>query len=217
MKKAVVFDLGGTLMNNIKWLFFDIGSTLVDETRCYEKRYEEISQACDISKTEFEKKVTEFAKQNKNACDEAIKYFGVKKPKWHKELEHLYPESKIVLGELAKEYKLGIIANQSKGSSQRLENWGIAKHFDVVVASAEEGCAKPDLKIFQIAIERAKCKPNEAVMIGDRLDNDIIPAKKMGMKTVWVRQGFAKYQSVTSEAETPDFTVEAIKDIIELL
>ena len=35
----------------------------------------------------------------------------------------------------------------------------------------------------------AGCQAENAVMIGDRLDNDIAPAKKLGMKTVWIRQG----------------------------
>lgn len=50
-------------------------------------------------------------------------------------------------------------------------------------------------------------------MIGDRLDNDIASAKKIGMKTIWVRQGFARYQSVKNESERPDHTVESIRDI----
>ena len=53
-------------------------------------------------------------------------------------------------------------------------------------------------------------------MIGDRLDNDIIPAKKLGMNTVWVRQGFAKFKSVKNELERPDYIVESIAGVIEL-
>jgi FMN phosphatase YigB (HAD superfamily) len=87
----------------------------------------------------------------------------------------------------------------------------------VVVASAEEGCSKPNLKIFELALARANCTTNEAVMIGDRLDNDIVPAKQIGMKTIWVRQGFAKYKSVKNDDENADYTVEEIKDILKIL
>ena len=86
----------------------------------------------------------------------------------------------------------------------------------MVVASAEVGYAKPDFEIFNVALEQADCKPNETVMIGDRLDNDIIPAKKLGMKTVWVRQGFAKMQYVKSENERPDYIIENIGDIMDI-
>ena len=68
-----------------------------------------------------------------------------------------------------------------------------------------------------MALEQAKCKANEAIMIGDRLDNDIVPAKGFGMKTIWVRQGFAKFQSVKNENEKPNYVVENIGEIINIL
>lgn len=67
------------------------------------------------------------------------------------------------------------------------------KYIKLVVASAEEGVAKPDSEIFLRALKRAECLPGNAVMIGDRIDNDIEPANRLGMKTIWVRQGFNKY------------------------
>ena len=137
-------------------------------------------------------------------------------PKWFGELERLYPDVEEILKNLSQKFKLGIIANQVVGTQKRIDNWGIGKYFDVVVASAEAGCEKPDLKIFNMALKQAKCSPREAVMIGDRLDNDIIPAKKLGMNTVWVRQGFAKFQSVKNELERPDYIVESIVDVVDL-
>lgn len=44
-----------------------------------------------------------------------------------------------------------------------------------------------------IALSRANCKAENAVMIGDRIDNDIVPANIMGFKTIWIKQGFGKY------------------------
>ena len=84
------------------------------------------------------------------------------------------------------------------------------------MASAEAGCAKPDLRIFTMALDKAGCEPSEAVMVGDRLDNDIIPAKKLGMKTVWVRQGYAIYQSIDDESKRPDYIVDSIDELIGL-
>jgi FMN phosphatase YigB (HAD superfamily) len=42
-------------------------------------------------------------------------------------------------------------------------------------------------------------------------------AKQIGMKTIWVRQGFAKYKSVKNDDEKADYTVEEIKDILKIL
>ncbi|MGN1154013.1 MAG: HAD family hydrolase [Candidatus Gastranaerophilaceae bacterium] len=204
-------------MENIQWLFFDLGSTLVDETECYNSRIDFAVNSKELNRDEFLSKVYESAKTSATAIKTACAFYNIKLPEWDKSLEKLYSDTNQVLEILSKKYKLGIIANQSLGTKQRLDNWDIGKYFDVVVASAEAGCAKPDLKIFNLALEQAGCKSNEAFMIGDRLDNDIVPAKQLGMKTIWVRQGFAKYQSVKNIEEQPDYTVETIGDVLDVL
>lgn len=84
------------------------------------------------------------------------------------------------------------------------------------MASAEAGCAKPDLRIFTMALDKAGCEARDAIMVGDRLDNDIVPAKKLGMKTIWVRQGYAIYQSMDDESKRPDHIVDSIDELREL-
>lgn len=201
----------------MKWLFFDIGSTLVDETECYRDRVDLVTAKNKINKNEFIRKVYEYAETSDCAVKAAIAFYGAALPKWNGELERLYPNVTETLEKLSQKYRLGIIANQALGAKNRLDSWGIGKYFDVIVASAEEGCAKPDVRIFEAALEHADCKPSEAVMVGDRLDNDILPAKKLGMKTVWVKQGFAKYRNIISETEQADFIIESIDDLLEFL
>lgn len=203
-------------MDQTKWLFFDIGATLVDETACYNSRIDYAVQTSGINREEFIHKVYEYAKTSARAIKSAAEYYEVALPKWNNDLEKIYPGVEQLLHTLSKRYKLGIIANQVAGTKERLERWGIRQYFDVIVASAEEGCEKPEPRIFEIALDRAKCNPNEAAMIGDRLDNDIASAKSLGMKTVWVRQGFARFQCVSDEAEKPDYTIDTITEILNL-
>lgn len=204
-------------MNKIKWLFFDIGSTLVDESECLRERFNIIVNENNIDKNEFADKVLEYAKTDCHAIKPAAKFYGAEIPVWNTSLERLYSDVEKVLSSLSQTYKLGIIANQCLGTAERLNNYKIGKYFDVIIASAEEGCEKPDKRIFELALKRANCSPNEAIMIGDRLDNDIVPANKIGMKTVWVRQSFAKYQSPKNELEQPDCIINSISEIIEIL
>lgn len=199
-----------------KWLFFDIGSTLADESECYQKRYEEITENNSVTKAEFEAKVIEYAKNTSNACHAAAEFYHLPIPKWHKELERLYPDTEFVLRRLAGKYRIGIIANQSPGSKERLDAWGIGRYIDLVIASAEAGLAKPDLRIFELALQKAGCLPEEAIMIGDRLDNDIIPAKAIGMHTVWIKQGFAAYQSVPENEKAPDAVIESLTELLTM-
>ena len=133
------------------------------------------------------------------------------------EYEVLYKDAEECLKNLSSKYKIGVIANQSLGTADRLEQFGILKYIDLVVASAEEGVAKPNKEIFEIALNRAGCKPEHAIMIGDRIDNDIVPAKKLGMKTIWVKQGFGKYWNITSEEEKSDYAVANLTEISDIL
>ena len=204
------------LMNKIKWIFFDIGSTLVDESAVYENRIKEITQGNNIDKNEFVAKVIECAQTSPKPIVSAAEDYGVNVPAWRHDLEVLYPDSKEVLQRLSQKYKIGIIANQDFGTEQRLTDFNVHQHIDLVIASAEEGVAKPDLRIFQIALARADCKPEEAVMVGDRIDNDIIPANKIGMTTVWIKQGFGSYAEPKTVEEQPDYIVNSLAEITEV-
>ena len=204
------------IMNKIKWIFFDIGSTLVDESAVYENRIKEITQGNNIDRNEFVAKVIERAQTSPKPIVSAAEDYGVKVPAWRHDLEVLYPDTKEVLQRLSQKYKIGIIANQDFGTEKRLTAFGIRQYLDLVVASAEEGVAKPDLQIFQIALDRANCKPEESVMVGDRIDNDIIPANKIGMTTVWIRQGYGGCAEPKAKEELPDYTVHNLTEVAEL-
>ncbi len=204
-------------MINIKWIFFDIGSTLIDESECYKLRYREAVAGTTISPDDFEKKVVEFSKKNLKGDHEAVRYYGIELPPWHKEAEKPYADAESVLKQLSvKGYHLGVIANQSPGTKERLSNWGLLKYFDIVLASAEEGISKPDIEIFYRALTAAKCLPDNAVMVGDRLDNDITPAKKIGMKTVWIKQGLGGLASAMHKMEQADYKIENLTELLEL-
>ena len=200
----------------IKYIFFDLGATLVDESDVYKSRCQFAIRQLGIDPAEFMNKVYEEAKVSPTPIRTAAKAYGVVLPEWDSSLEKLYEGAFDIVSYLYGKYKLGIIANQSLGTQERIDNWGIGKFFDVVMASAEAGCAKPDLKIFSMALDKAGCKAADAIMVGDRLDNDIIPAKKLGMKTIWVRQGYAIYQSIDDESKRPDYIVDSIDEIYHL-
>ena len=108
------------MFNNIKWIFFDIGSTLIDESKAYEHRI-------------------------KDTVNELI------------------------------------------------------------------------FHIFNLALERANCNPQISIMIGDWLDNDIVPAKSLGMHTIWIKQGFAKFTELRNELEKPDYVINDLNDIFKYL
>jgi len=205
------------MIKNAKWLFFDIGSTLVDEHLAYEERMKKIAKAANTTYEKVYETALNFYKQNKKGDLETAKLLGVSLPVWKKEYETLYEDSAKCLDYLRGKYKIGVIANQSLGTEQRLERYGLLQYIDLIVASAEEGVAKPDKRIFKIALNKSGCKAENSVMIGDRIDNDIVPANLLGMITVWIRQGFGKYWVIKNEIEKADYTVNSLSELYKIL
>ena len=204
-------------MEGIKWLFFDIGSTLADESLAYEEIYRKIAKAANKTYDFVYEKALEYYKQNKRGDKEVARFFNVSFPEWEPKLEVLYTETKMLLKTLHDKYKIGIIANQLPGTEERLQAFGIRKYIDVIAASSDEGVAKPDKRLFQIALEKADCAPEHAIMIGDRIDNDIVPAKEIGMRTIWIKQGPGRYWEISCEKETPDYEVSSLSDLLKIL
>lgn len=202
------------MFGEIKWLFFDVGSTLVDESRANEHRILDAIAGTEMTYEQAYARAVELAKQN---VVHPLKRLGLPLTPWHSEDETVYPQAAHCLAALHEKYKLGIIANQSPGTAGRMKEYGLAQYLDLIIASAEEGLEKPDSRIFQLALSRAGCLPGHAVMIGDRLDNDIRPAKRLGLKTIWVRQGFGGMGTPLAEEDTPDCRVNDLLELVGLL
>jgi HAD superfamily hydrolase (TIGR01509 family) len=87
--------------------------------------------------------------------------------------------------ELNRDFCLAVLANQMREAEQALAECGFSRHFRFYALSEVIDRHKPDPEIFRWALEQAACRPEEAVMVGDRIDNDVVPAKAIGLWTIW--------------------------------
>ncbi|MBO4419393.1 MAG: HAD-IA family hydrolase [Oscillospiraceae bacterium] len=205
-------------MKALHWVFFDIGSTLVDEEEAYRHRVRDMIRGTDVTLEQYYEKRVQFAKAGFNGDQKAMEFFGLPKTPWHSEDETPFADCAQTLQALRDAgYRLGIIANQEPGAKERLAAWGLSRFFSVIAASAEMGVAKPEREIFLRALAKADCKPENAVMVGDRLDNDIRPAKELGMSTIRMEKGLAVYMVPSCAAEQPDWTVSSLAEIPGIL
>ena len=133
--------------NLTKWLFFDIGSTLFDETDSEEYRINEVLENTNINKEDFINEYILLAKENKDAFHLLVQKYHLKYSGWPAFKDKLVPGVDKVLSLLKENYHLGIIANQPLGTEERLKKFGIRDYFDVVISSAEVGFEKPDKRI----------------------------------------------------------------------
>ncbi|HSI02697.1 MAG TPA: HAD family hydrolase [Reyranella sp.] len=117
----------------------------------------------------------------------------------------LRPEIEGLLRKLhQRELTLGIVANQPEAMRERLERAGVGDLFDHQGLSGATGWRKPDPRAFTTAAEALGVTPAECIMIGDRIDNDIAPAKALGMAAIRFRTGRHRRQKPRTPAETPD-------------
>jgi HAD superfamily hydrolase (TIGR01549 family) len=134
-----------------------------------------------------------------------------------RKLFRFYDDAHQTISMLSKNYKLGIIANQSKDILQLLDKFKFKDLFKVIILSSEVNIQKPDPKIFQLAIDLAANDSKYYVMIGDRLDTDIGPAKKLGMKTIRYTNSLFKLQEPIDESETATYVVNSLSEIPSVL
>ena len=106
------------------------------------------------------------------------------------------------------EYSLGIITN-GRGTFQTraIQGLGIGHYFDTILVSETEGIKKPDIRIFQRALDKMGVEANASVFVGDHPQTDIEGAKNAGMRTIWKKD---LYWPVSFEA---DVTIDDLAEI----
>lgn len=209
-------------MEIVKFIFFDIGYTLVNEDnvwlkRCIEQSSTQEAQLLGITADTLWYDIQTATAQLRPQWQSIIeKYDFTYSAKYDSDLEFLYDDAHIVLETLSKRFNLGIIANQKSGLFQRLHNWHIDKYFKTVISSEDLGFYKPDKRLFLAALEKSGCGACNAVMVGDRLDNDILPANELRFQTVRIKQGFAKEQIPPSISYVPTYEINNLTELLEL-
>jgi len=110
--------------------------------------------------------------------------------------------------------KLGLCANQPAVVLRRLDRQGIGHYFSNDGISGVLGLRKPDVRLFVRVCLDLGVDPAECIMVGDRIDNDVVPAKLLGMRTVLIRTGRHREQQPRSWEEIPNFEVEDATGIL---
>ncbi|HFU4451721.1 TPA: HAD family hydrolase [Streptococcus suis] len=206
----------------IEWIFFDLGSTLLDEEAAYGyyidkcvKKLESLD--IEVSPDSYKKKMVEYAHQSLDPIRATWHYFVPTEPRpiWTNEGIKLYSEVREVLETLSKHYRLGIIANQSSSVRDLLKEWGIESYFQLIILSEEVGLSKPDTTIFTLALQKANIPADRVVYVGDRYDNDILPAKSLGMWTVRILTGFGKHAGENDKLKS-DWVIPSLQEITNI-
>src|SRR3954451_21309476 len=100
----------------------------------------------------------------------------------------LYRDVRACMEELkADDYIVGIAGNQTARAGRLIRELHLPVHF--IETSDDLGVEKPDVAFFEKLIERQKLVPEATAYVGDRYENDILPAQKAGLRGVLLRRG----------------------------
>ena len=237
--RAVIFDLGGTLMyeraswHNItaqgdealtKYLInqgmeLNISTFPVEFRRRLGEYFSQREK--DLLETSYTFVLIELLKDKgyTNLPDDVIRkaldnLFTITQTNWALE-EDALP----TLKKLEKDgYRIGLISNAGDDQDvhQLLRRFGIAAYFDFILTSAACSYRKPHPRIFELAIANWYFLPSETVMVGDNLDADIRGAKSAGLYAVWINRR-AGPSSEDQPRVQPDATVSTLAELPALL
>ncbi|HEX3885675.1 MAG TPA: HAD family hydrolase [Stellaceae bacterium] len=173
---------------------FDVGETLVDETRMWGEWADWLgvthltffaALGAVIAARQHHREVYGLVRPGIDiAAERAARGDGMTRI----EARDLYPDAVPTLKRLrAAGYRIGLAGNQPADAETQIRALGL--EVDFVASSARWGVEKPDPKFFQRIIAESSTPAGEIVYVGDRLDNDVLPAIAAGMTGVFLRRG----------------------------
>jgi putative hydrolase of the HAD superfamily len=127
----------------------------------------------------------------------------------------LFPRVEEVLIQLKERYPLGVVSDgQSAWVLPELRAVGIDRHFCPVIVSGDYGYRKPDIRLFQKALDHLQVRSDQAIYIGNDCYRDIFGARQLGIKTILFRH--ANDMIRPNEAE-PDYIIRDFAEILPAL
>ena len=204
---AVVFDVGECLVNETReygtwadWLgvprhvFSAVFGAVIAQGLDYRETFQVFQPGFDLDKA------------RRQRADEG-------KPEWFGQ-DDLYADARPTLARLRDEgLWVGIAGNQTVRAGGLLRNLGLPA--DMIATSDDWGVSKPDPEFFRQMIAAVPYGPDAILYVGDRLDNDILPAARLGLRTALVKRGpWAVIQRNDPDASrVPTFRIDSLAEL----
>lgn len=221
MIKAVIFDVDNTLLDFMKVkrhaveaaveAMIDAGLTISKEDMVH-KIYAVYEREGMEDQQIFDKVLT----QEMGKIDYKILSSGIIGYRRAKEGHlALYPHVQLTLTGLVKMgIRMAVVSDAPRLPVwMRISALGLQHFFDCVVTHEDTGHKKPSAEPFQKALEELKVASQEALMLGDWAERDMVGAKRIGMKTVWARYG----NTVPMEHSGADYEIDDIIQLLEII
>lgn len=127
--------------------------------------------------------------------------------------------SRGLLKELSHDFKLGVVSNFYGNLQVVLLEAGIRELIQVAIDSKHMRVFKPDERIFVAALKVLDLPHNQVAMVGDSLHKDCAPARKLGMRSIWLRgphAGPGEHPQAQDAAALADHTIDTLDALRDL-
>ena len=203
-----------------RWVVLDVGETIIDETRVWSIWADMLG----IPRLTFMAGFGAVLARGGEHRD-VFELFNV--PDWRTawpeheaiyggfQADDLYPDAIPAMDALrACGYRVAVIGNQPASRDAELRRIGVDA--EVIAMSAEMGAAKPSPLFFEQALELLGTpSPAAVAYVGDRVDNDVLPATVAGMRAVWIRRGPWGFIERLPEGVSPALIVGSLSELAE--
>jgi HAD superfamily hydrolase (TIGR01549 family) len=207
-------------LDRVTWMVFDLGETLVDETRNWARWADHLGVphltffatlgAVIADRREHTEVFTRF-REDFDVGTELVRKAEAGLP-WGFTDADLYPDALPALARLrAAGLQLAVMANQPLEAAPFLATLPV----DLVATSAEWGVTKPDPEFFARVLAGTGAQAHQVAYVGDRLDNDVLPARAAGMVGVHLRRGpWGHVHRHWPEASQADLSIDSLHELV---
>jgi FMN phosphatase YigB (HAD superfamily) len=206
-------------MEGITAVLFDLGETLLDETRMWDTWADRLGvprftfhalAGAAIARGEHPETV--IAALGGEVDDGEPESGDVTAERF--EPRDLYDDAMPVLAQLrARGYRVGVGGNQPPAREAQVRALGLP--VDVVVSSASLGVEKPSPEFFAGAARALGVEPPAMLSVGDRVDNDVLPALAAGCRAAFLRRGpWGILQAERSDVREADLVVGSLDELL---
>jgi HAD superfamily hydrolase (TIGR01662 family) len=184
----------------LKAVVFDVGETLVDEERWWRELAERVGLQPHVVWAALGVTI-----ERGEEHDALWAHLGIEKPEgWWQGTMYAYSDLyEDAVPCLAAVRELGLRIGIAGNQTEALEGWArdAGLPADVIASSASLGVRKPDPAFFEAIVGLMECDADQVAYVGDRVDNDVLPAAAAGLVAVHIRRGpWGRLQRTPPEA-----------------
>lgn len=145
------------------------------------------------------------------------KLYGLHLDKWQQRKPPLKLSSGLEseVKTICRNFKIGIAGQYGKEILKLLKKESVLDYFAYRLTQDDFRITKPDPRYFERIVQAFGVIPQQCIMVGDRIDNDVIPAKQLGMKTILIRMGLHRNQQPRIPFEIPDAELDEVAGLAE--